>query len=124
MKIRCQENSIRLRLRKSDINQLSTVGEVVESVSFGDSSFSYSIAINGDDFDAEFVDGRLALTIPIAIGQQWIMTDQVGVEHQIQWPTGNVLSILIEKDFPCLDRPHEDKSDTFYELADQNPDTC
>jgi hypothetical protein len=32
--------------------------------------------------------------------------------------------VLVEKDFPCKDRPDEDKKDFFEELADQQAPLC
>jgi len=51
-------------------------------------------------------------------------SDQVGIEYNIPLDGATYLHILIEKDFPCLDREQEDKSDTFWELAQEKPDTC
>jgi len=35
-----------------------------------------------------------------------------------------LLHLLVEKDFPCKDRPDEDKSDTFTGLVNGEPPAC
>jgi hypothetical protein len=47
-------------------------------------------------------------------------TDEVGIYKLINIDADQVLDISIEKDFPCKDRPEEDKSDTFTELVDKD----
>ena len=56
--------------------------------------------------------------------QKWMSTDQVGIELENELDNGEHLHILIEKDFPCKDRTDEDKSDTFFEIADEQTDAC
>jgi hypothetical protein len=66
----------------------------------------------------------LVLTLPKKEALEWIITNKVGIESHINLSNDEQLHLLIEKDFPCLDRPEEDKSDTFWELAPETPDAC
>lgn len=127
MKLRCVHNSIRIRVKKSDLEQLEQAGIITETVSFGGASmFAFALAIDmtAELVHAAFLDNLLLVNIPQMEAQKWIGTNQVGIEFNNELDNGEQLHILIEKDFPCLDREEEDKSDTFFELANEKPDAC
>lgn len=127
MKLRCVHNSIRIRIKKSELQKLDAEGIITETVSFGGSTmFAYTLAVDAmrDEVNAEYVDNLLAVHIPLVQAQLWITTNQVGIEVNKPLDNGENLHILIEKDFPCVDRADEDKSDTFTELATKKPDVC
>jgi len=127
MKLRCVHNSIRIRIKKSELRQLDKEGIITETVSFGGSTmFGYALAVDAmrDEVNAEFVDNLLAVHIPLVQAEQWITSNEVGIEVNKVLDNGENLHILIEKDFPCVDRADEDKSDTFFELATKKPDAC
>jgi len=46
--------------------------------------------------------------MPEAMADEWLVTDRVGFEYY-----ENGLSLLIEKDFKCLDNVAEDQSDNY-----------
>jgi hypothetical protein len=53
---------------------------------------------------------------------EWCRTEQVGIAATVTAPGREELSVLIEKDFRCIDPPAgEDQSDTFANPGDQNP---
>ena len=125
MKLRCTENHIRLRLRKSDIAELSLNQCISVNLSFGTSTLTYSIVLSDQErITATFQEGIMTVFLPHPIAHQWISTDRVGIEEQVAFAHGPTLGILIEKDFPCIDRSDEDKSNTFYELLGQDNPAC
>lgn len=127
MKLRCVHNSIRIRIRKSELQQLDSEGIITETVSFGGSTmFAYALAVDAmrDAVNADLTDNLLAVHIPLVEAQKWITSNQVGIEVTKELDNGEQLHILIEKDFPCVDRADEDKADTFTELATKKPDVC
>ena len=127
MKLRCTENSIRIRIRKSEIEQLIKTKKVEEVVRFGNQvalTFALTINASTQSVAASLVQNNLQISLPETIAQQWINSNQVGIEVNNKISEENSLHILIEKDFPCLDRENEDKSDTFWELASKTPDAC
>lgn len=127
MKLRFEKNSLRLRLRKSDVAALSQQGFVMESVEMPANVFTYELRISDVAApEALFKNNAVVATIPRSIATTWLNTDEVGIYHMIHMDNGHTLELIIEKDFPCKDRPEEDKSDTFTELADQQSDneTC
>ena len=127
MKLRCVENSIRLRLRRSELVQLQQEGFVRETVSFPNGS-SLSFILKTDpalsDMQAVFVQDEISIILPPPISDPWMTTNQVGIEKTLSLPEDRNLHILIEKDFPCTDREDEDKNDTFWELANQKAESC
>jgi len=121
MKLRCITNSIRLRLRKSELDALMHTGRVVETIGFPDgSAFSFALLQDAqEDLRVQWAAGSLRISLPREQARQWAATDQVGIETFLPLPGGQQLHLLVEKDFPCKDRPDEDKADTFQELAEK-----
>ena len=127
MKLRFEKNSLRLRVRKSDVAALKEQGFISESVVMPGNSLRYELHISDvPEPGASFKDHTVLAIIPRNMATQWLNTDEVGIYHMIQMDNGSMLEIIIEKDFPCKDRPEEDKSDTFTELSSQQSDneTC
>jgi len=122
MKIRCTENSVRLRLRKSDLNKLRKEEKIFESVTFPAlNKFSFGISIH-DDFGglgAEFDAGLINILLPKTTFKKWFESEALSIEENVLYNKEESIHILIEKDLPCKDRADEDKSDTFEELVDQ-----
>lgn len=121
MKLRCTENSIRLRLRKSDIETLSQQQKVSDSVNFGMTTpLSYTLAISDTtQIEAKNMNSSIYIIVPKSRANKWVNSDQVSIEETVEFDNGQTLHVLIEKDFPCVDRENEDKSDTFFELAEE-----
>lgn len=119
MKIRCTANHLRFRLRKSDVEELSGHQSVRETISIAPGQrLAFELAAAPvDALQASYQEGVVRVSIPTATAQNWIDTDEVGIEGQYAFGKGETLSILIEKDFPCKHQPQEEKGDTFQELA-------
>lgn len=114
MKIRCTQDSIRLRVRKSDIALLAKGQKVAEILHFPTgNTLIFTLEIGPvEHLQVQYEEASLAVHLPERIAQNWINTEQVGIEDTL-----GQLHLLIEKDFPCAHRPHENKADTFEELA-------
>jgi hypothetical protein len=124
MKLRIEGNSLRIRVKKSDLETLKSQGLVRESVAFMKGSPFY-YELKTDDkiktLDASFSSGTITISIPLSISTIWMDTEHVGMENTLE----NGLFILIEKDFPCKTRTDEDKNDLFQELVQEiNPQIC
>src|SRR5688572_1552853 len=118
MKLRIRGNSIRLRLTKSEIDQFADTGIVEEIVEFGltEPGLGYQLhaTIDGEIIRAQFVDNCVRVLVPKREAENWINSDQVGIETVQQLGTDRFLRILIEKDFACLtERIDEDETDAF-----------
>ncbi|OJJ15884.1 hypothetical protein BKI52_36810 [marine bacterium AO1-C] len=123
MKLRCTNNSLRLRVRKSDLEILQQKGSISESLTFGPQihfRFSLKIAQDLAEVQARFENNEMSVYLPVQQAEIWINSNQVGIQTTSSaTPDSEALDILIEKDFPCDDRPNEDKNDTFWELANK-----
>ena len=118
MKLRIRGNSIRLRLTKSDIAQFAAAGKVEETVEFGlaKPALSYQLVKTEKvaTVSANFDKNCLKISIPRIAAEEWISSESVGLESAQSIGDNNVLRILVEKDFACLEkRAGEEDSDTF-----------
>ena len=121
MKLRFEKNSIRYRIKKSELELLKQYGFIKDSVAFPNAVFSYGLHITDEkEIRPEIINNHISIYIPSAIAINWIETDEVGIYHSLNISAQQTLDIIIEKDFPCKDRPEEDKSDTFTELVDKD----
>ena len=118
MKLRFSHNSIRIRVRKSDLKELEENGKAMERVNFPNGQeFVFGLEIKKiERIQALFQDAVLTVQIPTTQGEDWIKSEQVGLEIEQASPSKEILHILIEKDFPCKHKDPADNEDTFKEL--------
>lgn len=108
MKIRIKGNSVRLRLTKSEVDQIASTGKVIEETQFIDNQLFYSIT-KADHSSISFRDGNIEVQIEDAQANEWSSSNEVGIQF-----TSGAVQVLIEKDFACLiTRDGEDDADTF-----------
>ena len=128
MKLRCIKNSIRLRVRKSEIAQLGQGIVIREEVGFPGETpgliFSLEMGSDLQKVSASFKNNLIQIVLPKDQAQHWISTNEVSIEEQLPISDTEQLHLLIEKDFPCTDREGEDKSDLFGELTNGAPKVC
>ncbi|MFZ1699523.1 MAG: hypothetical protein WBO10_01220 [Pyrinomonadaceae bacterium] len=115
MKLRMRNNSIRLRMSQSEVSRLAADGKVEESIDFGagpEAKLNYSIAktIDGNEISARLSVGAVTVLVPAVLADEWVASDQVGLETAQPIRPGMDLNILIEKDFACL-RPRDGEDD-------------
>jgi hypothetical protein len=125
MKLRFDKNSVRLRVRKSDLKLLSEQGFVKEAIKFGKrTTFTYQLSIdeNIGEVMASLKNNILSVTLPKTMAAEWANSNRVEIEQHIVIDTNNNLLVLIEKDFPC-EHKEENMEDTFFELAEKK-DVC
>lgn len=116
MKLRIRGNSLRLRLLRGEVAQLRASEKVSETINFGNSTLTYTLQISDSvtEISADFRNDEIAVSLPKELARQWIETEQVGLETAQDIPGAESLNILIEKDFICLDRPHDpDNADAY-----------
>ncbi len=128
MKLRCVKNSIRLRVRKSEITQLGKGIAIREEVGFPGETprliFSLEMSSDLQQVRASFNNNLIQIVLPNNQAQHWINTNEVSIEEHIPINDTEQLHLLIEKDFPCTGRENEDKSDLFGELTNEAPEVC
>jgi hypothetical protein len=122
MKLRLLDDSIRLRLSRSEVAAADAEGTVEGRTRFPDgSAFAFALeALPVGEADAAFEAGRLVVRLAATRIAAWANDEQaVSLRAELELPDGRHLKVLVEKDFQCVTpRGDEDQSDLF-----PNPDS-
>ena len=118
MKLRIHRNSIRIRLSQSELTRFMADGRLEETIYLGREAGAALTYVLCEDrlrqnIDVEYSDGRVTISLPTAEASRWSSTDQIGISGEIDLGVRGTLSVLIEKDFACLDRSDKENADTF-----------
>ena len=118
MKLRIRGNSLRLRLKRGEVESLAAGNKLIEETEFPGSVFSYSLELSdNEDMVASFSNGRIEISMPREIIPEWADTDLVTLYTEQELSADRKLKILVEKDFTCLEPGHhrncEDDDDTY-----------
>lgn len=115
MKIRIKGNSVRYRLTKSEVETFAKKGSLVETTHFRTKAFTYAlVAKEGiSELEADFVEDAITLFFPKSELKGWPNSSQIGFQNSADWNDSKALSLLVEKDFTCLDNTIEDQSDNY-----------
>ena len=118
MKIRIKGNFIRYRLTQSEVKTLGQTGYLSEETCFGpgeSQKFVYALEAKSgiDGLQATFDGRKITMLIPLKTAQSWHDEEVVGFDNNVEVAPGISLSLLLEKDFACLDATSEDQSDNF-----------
>jgi len=109
MKIRIKGNSIRYRLSKTDVDVFIKTGSLEETVDFGSQKLIYALKKTLElTLSASFEQNIITLNMPQVMADEWDTTETVGFNG-----VDGKLSLLIEKDFQCLDNVAEDQADNY-----------
>lgn len=115
MKLRILDNSLRLRLSRSEVNTLVEKSLLQASVRFAaDSHLEYRLESSPASVapTAQFAEGVLRVTLPESTVVDWAGSDRVGIESEQTVDNSSVLRLLVEKDFQCL-TPRDEDGDMF-----------
>ena len=118
MKLRLQFNSIRFRLKRSEVEQFVRTGRVEEKITLGtddDEIFRYVLESSSavSTPRAVLTPHAVIVQVPLEAVMRWASSDQIGIEGEQAVDRQTSLRILIEKDFACIDGTDEENADTF-----------
>ena len=118
MKLRIRGDSVRLRLKVSEVNRIAAGESIVEQTHFPNSVLTYRLeASENGDSTTSFKDGNLVVRLPRADLEKWAGSETVSLSSEQNVADAGTLSLLIEKDFECLAPGHhrdcEDDENTF-----------
>lgn len=101
MKIRILGDTLRLRLKKSEIDEFAKNGKIKNSISFGnDNKLQYILQVSIDsEISASFINNEIIIAIPKDVAKKWIETDLITLKNNISTP-----NLIIEKDFKCTSK--------------------
>lgn len=109
MKLRIEDNTLRIRLDKSEAMNLSKLQQLAARTEFQGSMLHYTLAPDANEqFSANFNGSEIRVTVPASLLSNW--------EHRLDESirgTAGELNILVEQDLFSHDA-HEEK-------RDQNP---
>ena len=119
MKLRFDHQSIRLRLRKSDVEKLTQERFIVETVQFPTGSLVYRLELSdaAETILAMIRENTITVSLPAQQAMAWAETEIVGIYSTFAIDQENSLDLIIEKDFPCKHDSEEVIADTFEELS-------
>jgi len=125
LKLRIRDNSIRLRLSKTEVDTVNSDGLVRGQVQFaGSNSFTYVLESSPATVkpEAHFSNNVLTVRVPQLDVKQWAESERVSISSDQDLDEKEHLKILVEKDFACLAaREGEDESDLYpHPDADDN----
>jgi hypothetical protein len=120
MKIRIKGDSVRLRLMRSEVALFGERGWLEEETRLPGGTFRYRLQRDGavKVVDAVWTGDGIVVRVPEAVAERWVTTEQVGFRESVRPQEGVLLTVLVEKDFACLDPTDEDQTDAY-----PNPNT-
>ena len=118
MKLRIHGNSVRVRVSQSELARFMESGRLEETICFGredDALLTYVLSEDSfrQNVDVKYSDHRVTILLPTTEVRRWSSTEQIGIEAAIDLGLRGTLSVLIEKDFACLDRSDQENADAF-----------
>jgi len=118
MKLRLLDDSIRLRLSRSEVVAADEQGIVESQTRFPDGSvfrFALEALQNTAGARASYIGDRMVVQLPAAEISAWANDDTaVSLHGELSLPGGGPLKLLVEKDFRCKSpRDDEDQSGLF-----------
>jgi hypothetical protein len=115
MKLRCKNNSLRLRLNRSEVNALARGATLQEQIVFpGEARLSYVLEAGPESLPAAtFFDGVIRIGLPADFVRTWAASEEIGLYFDFP-ASQTILKIAIEKDLECVDgSPEEYDPDAF-----------
>jgi hypothetical protein len=117
MKVRISGNSIRFRLKEPEVKQLEQTGKVSEALEFGHSSFDqvkFTLAETAnEEISIQFVATEITVFVPKILADTWATTEIVGFDARVETGKSKTISILVEKDFMCMDGREEENAGSY-----------
>lgn len=121
MKLRISGNSIRLRVRQSEMAKLTAGERIAETVHLGCSeqaALTYALGTApASAVQVLYEGGAILVLLPKDEASTWAETEQVGIYATVGVGAFGTLDVIVEKDFACLDLSDAENEDTF-----PNPD--
>ena len=113
MKLRIEDDTLRLRLTGGEVQEFAATGHVEGAVHFGlgpEQRLTYSLERgsepaqtmpHAEPVQVHYEPGALTVLVPFALAKAWVETDQNGFSHDLPLAENQRLHILVEKDLDC-----------------------
>lgn len=118
MKLRIKENSLRFRVSRSDLARLMQIGKIEETIRFApepDATLTYALECSSaqKEMSVRYRAQKVTVLLSLEDARRWSEGDEVGLYCACDFGDGEVLEIMVEKDFACLDGTDAGNEDTF-----------
>ena len=117
MKVRITNNKIRFRLKQPEVTRFSELGLVTEALVFGSGEsqkLQFSLQVfDTADINIAFQNNHTVFYVPSLLAKEWTTTGRVGFEAQIVNEQNTKITILVEKDFMCMDGREEENEGSY-----------
>lgn len=116
MKIRMEENSLRLRLKQREVEEFSSNGKINTFTKFGihpNNILQFSLLKDSSItiLQAIFEANEISVLVPEYQADQWAQSEQESIESYMPLNENEQLHILVEKDYRCLHKGPDCKED-------------
>ena len=113
MKLRIEDDTLRLRLSEAEVREFADTGHVMAAVHFGAASgqqLTYALARGSElpqsmaadePVQVHYEPGAITVLVPFVIARAWTETNQNGFSHELPVAETQHLRILVEKDLDC-----------------------
>jgi len=104
VKLRIQNNSIRLRLNRREVADFTSGGLLEDTLEYPSGRLVYGIQSSVDAPRTEVLldVSSIRIVLPAEVAHDWTDTERVGVSAEIEFGEGKRLSVLVEKEFRRL----------------------
>jgi len=117
MKLRISGNSIRLRVRRSEVAKLTAGERIAETVHLGcgeQTALMYALGTEAASaVQVRYEGSEILVLLPKDEANTWAGTEQVGIYATVDVGVYGKLDVIVEKDFACLDLSDAENEDTF-----------
>jgi hypothetical protein len=117
MKLRISGNSIRLRVRRSEVAKLTAGERIAETVHLGcgeQTALMYALGTEAASaVQVRYEGSEILVLLPKDEANTWAGTEQVGIYATVDVGVYGKLDVIVEKDFACLDSRAAENEDTF-----------
>ncbi len=109
MKLRVHGNSIRLRLRRSEVERFGQDGLLEESLTIGAGKLGYKLVrTDVDSVQADFESGVVCIYLPAAEADAWVSGNEVGI-----YAKTSTVDVILEKEFRRTSQKSEFDEDLY-----------
>jgi hypothetical protein len=108
MKLRLEDNTLRLRLSPEELAEFEQAGRLSTVVPLGlaaTDTLTYTLArapdLAGSEPELTYSPGHIVIALPAALSDAWTSTETISLRAQLPVIGNKPLHILVEKDLGC-----------------------
>ena len=118
MKLRIKGNSLRIRVSRSELTLFRAGGRIEETIHFTaapEANLTYALesALQPSPVTVRYGSREVTVILSEERARIWEAPSEVGVYTTLDIGGAGSLEVVVEKDFACIDRSDEDKTDMF-----------